>query len=144
MTDEDALIARLCQLIVESPKYEDTGWEGISVVCDVHDGGSTNVTGYYFTTDPYADRAWQVRAPNSSRELLDLLRALNAAMLERTGARWKSCLVQIVRDGMSFAIDFEYDRDDRWDPMPGTPARKGFPMTINPQNSGVADEAKDR
>jgi len=144
MTDENALAARLCQLIIKSSNYEGTGWEGISVICDVYKSGSTNVTGYYFTSDPGADRPWQVQTPDSSREFLDLLRALNAAMLERTGARWKSCLVQIVRDGMSFAIDFEYDRDDRWDPMPGTPARKGFPMTINPLVSGVADGAKDR
>ena len=131
-SNEEALVADLCWMIVQSRNYAAIPWQALSVVCDVQEHGSTNVTGYAFTQDPAADRPWQAEMPDPSREFLDTLRALNAAMHGRTGAKWKTCLVQVVRDGMKFTIDFEYDREDRWFPTPGTPARKGFPLTINP------------
>lgn len=129
---EDELVAELCKIIVNSRDYVDASWDAIAVVCDVHDYGSTNVHGYSFTLDPAARRSWKPSAPDASKALFDALRSLNGAVLERTGEKWKTCLVQIVREGMKFSIDFEYDTKDRWFPMPGELGFEEFPMSINP------------
>lgn len=119
------LVHEIGSMVVNSERYRERPWESLSIVV-VIDGQSVQLSGYTY------DASGKPQAGNPGNfDINDRFEELQETMAGVDQRRWKSALLQIVRDGAKLNIDFEYDDPSRWKVTPTNVATK--PAELRPK-----------
>lgn len=108
--DRDDLIRKLAETVADDDALLLDGWKHLVLVSRM-ELGTPDLIGFCYLGD---GRVITV-APRDFA-IFDRLEQLRDAMAEADAARtpWLAALFRIERETGRFAVDFEYERDDRW------------------------------